>query len=930
MAQAAVICPLSYLFYSMTSRALVAGFLLTIGLLDACQTSKPAATTTAPVVETPIWQSDAFSLYRDKVVQGGREARALSATELVSNYVSPANTSLSPRVEFKFSLNGKDNEMAPGLNHLLLAVPRPGGAAIETPPIVFGQRYQDATVAPANTWLAPNTAVKIRLDMRPVLAAFKKDGYFTTFKGEKIYQADFKHVYVAGGTVPLSWDFDNLTNKPELEMTDADGDGIYEALLTLNQPAAAKTTASRWQKSVKTSDFPQYSSDYPISDALYNLALEEARRAVEPDSTFRTGKEWAGVWTRDVSYSIILAQATLQPRVAMKSLLRKVSADGRIIQDTGTGGAYPCSTDRMIWATAAWEIYQATGDIAWLRKVYPIIKQSIADDVQNAYDPATGLVRGESSFLDWREQTYPRWMQPADIYQSETLSTNAVHYQANVVLGLIAARLSQPGLAALYKRQAEAIRFGINQHLWQADKGYYGQFLYGRTALSLSPRAEALGEALCVIFSITDGERAAQVISKTPTSPFGIPCISPQIPGIAPYHNDAVWPFVQSFWALAAARAGNETSVMESIAAIYRPAALFLTNKENFVAGNGDFAGTQINSSNMLWSLSGSLGLVYKVLFGMQLQGERLQFRPFVPQALQGHRRLENFRYRRAILDIDMDGYGSSIASINLDGAPLPDAAVVGSLTGRHAIKITLAVPDPDAAAPPAPVTHQGVRYAPETPLVTFADGRLKWAAVEGADEYLVLKNGGLATTIRATEYVVPAGAFAAWQVIAVDDASRESFASEPLELGSEATGGHLVQLETVAGKSLLPYKGFSGKGFVELTTTQNTALSIPVSVPEAGLYALDFRYANGNGPINTNNKCATRTLRRGPVQLGTVVLPQRGVDEWSNWGYSNPILVRLDKGTHTLTLAYEPANQNMNIEVNQAMLDCLRVRRVE
>ncbi len=37
----------------------------------------------------------------------------------------------------------------------------------------------------------------------------------------------------------------------------------------------------------------------------------------------------------------------------MKSLLRKVDPTGRIIQDTGTGGAYPCSTDRMIWAVAA-------------------------------------------------------------------------------------------------------------------------------------------------------------------------------------------------------------------------------------------------------------------------------------------------------------------------------------------------------------------------------------------------------------------------------------------------------------------------------------------------------------------------------------------------------------------------------------------------
>ena len=911
----------------MNSRALSAAFLLTVGLLPACQTTKPAATAIAPAVMTPIWQSDAYTLYRDRVVQGQHEARALSATELVSNYQSPVNDRQSPRVEFKFSLNGKDNEMAAGLNHLLIAVPRPGGGAVETPPIVFGQRYVDTTPAANDTYLAPNTPVKIRLDLRPVLAAFRKQGFYTTFKGDKLYQQDFKHVYIAGGTAPLSWDFDNLTNKPELEMKDADGDGIYEVLLTLNQPAAAKTTAASWKKTINTDDFPQYSSDYPLADALYNLALEEARRAVEPDSTFRTGKEWAGVWTRDVSYSIILAQASLQPKVAMNSLLRKVSKDGRIIQDTGTGGAYPCSTDRIIWATAAWEIYQATGDEAWLRQVYPIIRQSIADDQQNAHDPATGLMRGESSFLDWREQTYPRWMQPADIYQSETLGTNAVHYQANLVLAQMAAKLGQPGVAAQHQRQAATIKNAINEHLWQADKGYYGQYRYGRTALALSPKAEALGEALCVLFGVAEGERAQQVVSKTPTTPYGIPCLYPQIPGIPAYHNDAVWPFVQSFWALAAAKAGNEASLTESMAAIYRPAALFLTNKENFVARNGDFAGTQINSSNMLWSLSGSLGLVYKVLFGMQYQGDRLVFRPFVPQAFQGPRRLSGFRYRRAVLDVDMTGFGNQIASITLDGQPLPDAAVPAGLSGRHTVSITLSSVAPAAQ----PVNRVPDAVAPETPTVTFAAQRLTWNPIEGAKTYKVLKNGALVVASAMSGYEVPAGPFAAYQVIAVDDAGRESFASEPLETGLETgTTTRQVQLETVAPKAIQAYKGYSGKGFVEITPSINKALTIPVTVPETGLYAVDFRYANGNGPINTNNKCAFRTLRRGPELLGTVVLPQRGVEEWSNWGFSNPVLVRLEKGTHPLTLAYEPANQNMNGEVNQAMLDFLRVRRVE
>jgi len=890
----------------------------------------------------PIWQSDAYTLYRDSVVQGPHVARALSRTELVSNYRSPANQFLSPELTFKFSLNGKDNEMTPGQDHKFVALPRAGSAVLETPVITFGQHFVDPTPVPANTYLGPNTRVKIRLDLRPVLAAFKEQGYFTTFKGEKIYQADFKHVYVAGGLAPLSWDFDNLHNKPELEMKDANGDGIYETTLTFNAPEAAKTTASRWQQSLNTADLPQYQSDFPLADALYNLALEEARRAVEPDSTFRTGKEWAGVWTRDISYSIILAQAALQPRVAMNSLLRKVSPEGRIIQDTGTGGAYPCSTDRIIWATAAWEIYKVTGDEAWLKRVYPIIRNSIADDQQNAYDPVTGLVRGESSFLDWREQTYPRWMQPADIYQSQTLGTNAVHYQANRVLAQMARQLHEPAVAAQHEQLAATIKAGMNKHLWDDTRGYYGQYRYGRLHPVLSPRAEALGEALSVYFGVAEGARATSVVSKTPTTPFGITCIYPQIPGIPPYHNNAVWPFVQSFWALAGARAGNEQSVLESMAAVYRPAALFLTNKENYVAENGDFAGTQINSSNMLWSLSGNLSLVYRVLFGMDWQADRLVFRPFVPQAFGGARRLSNFKYRGATLAIDMQGYGNVIKTITLDGEPLPGAALPASLTGPHMVHIELS----NQAPATAPVTRVPNAFAPETPLVRYANGRLLWGkeGVVQAEEaarnspltYAVLKNGRQLDIVSTPELVVPAGTAADYQVVALSQEGAaagapalESFASEPLRLGPAAEG-QLYPLEAVAPKASQPYQGYTGSGFVEISTHLNTRLTIPVTVPETGLYALDFRYANGNGPINTENKCAIRTLRSGGKLVGTVVLPQRGVGEWSNWGYSNPVLVRLEKGTHPLTLAYEPANTNMNGAVNQAMLDALRVRRIE
>lgn len=54
------------------------------------------------------------------------------------------------------------------------------------------------------------------------------------------------------------------------------------------------------------------------------------------------------------------------------------------------------------------------------------MKRSLDDDLITVYGE-DGLVRGETSFIDWREQSYPKWMQTADIYRSEAMSTNMVH-----------------------------------------------------------------------------------------------------------------------------------------------------------------------------------------------------------------------------------------------------------------------------------------------------------------------------------------------------------------------------------------------------------------------------------------------------------------------------------------------------------------------
>lgn len=864
----------------------------------------------------PLYSNQEFALYADSVVQKNVTAKALSATEIHSNYRSPATAVPGPQIAFKFSLNGRDNELKGGTFHRFTCPDQNG--ACETPVIKFGEPFTDNRAVPDNTYLKPNTVFKARVDLRSVLQAFSKNGYYTAFNGDKIYKQDFKGLFIAGRPAPLTTDFDNLAGRNDLKLSDADGDGIYDIALTLNKPAKEQPIAPVWKLGKGVSGFPQYASPYLLSDAVYNLALEEMINAVEKDSTFRTGKEWAGVWTRDISYSIILSMAYLQPQVAKNSLLRKVNKRRRIIQDTGTGGAWPCSTDRMIWAVAAWELYTATGNEDWLRQAYAIIKNSLEDDYNVAYDKATGLVKGESSFLDWREQTYPRWMQPVDIYESECLGTNAVHYRANTVLATMATLLGKPQEAEKYNGIADRIKAGINNLLWLPDKGYYAQFLYGRAAKIASPRSETLGEALCVLFDIADAAKQKALLQNLPVMAFGVPCIYPQIPGIPPYHNNAVWPFVQSYFALAAAKAGNETAVMESMAAVYRPAALWLTNKENFVAGNGDFAGTQINSSNMLWSLSGSLALVHKILFGISFTAHGLAFHPFVPEALKGDRTLKNFKYREAVLDVELSGYGNAIASFTVDGQPASPMIDKG-LKGRHVIRIQLA-----NGPTGGKVAMKEESVSPATPVLSYANGRIKWDAVAGTAQYIVLKNGGVLMKSGATEVKIDSTGFGEYQVIAVDANGVQSFASEPVLIAGKAV--ILVQAENGAGASPLPYKGFTGKGFAETSKTKNTSLHFTVTVPQDGFYSVDVRYANGSGPVNTENKCAIRTLKEGANFIGTVVLPQRGREEWSNWGWSNPVRTALKKGSHTFTLSLEPYNENMNGEINEAMLDCIRI----
>jgi len=850
-----------------------------------------------------IYKNDTFAIYKDKVVQGEHTATVISDTEMKSNFRSSYKMPTKKVLDFKFALNGTDNERHPGEDHHLVLSPENGKQI--SPIYTFSEadpkeaQYDELL---RNDYLENSVELTIQCNMRNVLKDFEELGYFILYNGEKFYAKDFKGVFVAGSTLPLSWNFSTLIDMPKFQLQDSDKDGIYEVTINISKFQTVDDTqfSSHWKLEQDLSYFPKFQCDIPLLNSLYNMSLEEMILDIRNDNSFMAGAKWPGVWTRDISYSIILSLAAIQPEVSMNSLIKKMDKD-RIIQDTGTGGSWPVSSDRMIWAVAAWEVYKSSGDEVWLDKAYNVIKNSADTDLEIVYDKEFGLFRGESSFLDWREQTYPRWMEPKDIYKSMNLGTNALYYECFRILAEMAELLGEDG--SKYQQVAETVKSSINKYLWQKEQGYYGQYLYGRNSMSISPKSEALGEALCIIFDIADESQKQSTLANMPVINYGPTCIFPQIPNIPPYHNDGIWPFVVAYWTLAAKDGGNFAAMEHGLGSIYRVASLYLSNYENMVAQTGDFMGTEINSERQLWSVAGDLTTIYKIFFGMKYMSDKLVFSPAIPENYGSNFSLKDFRYNQSTLDISINGFGDKVVEFKLDGKVQESTEIPNNLVGNHTIEITMNNDISNVGS----INYVKNQYSPETPIVKHIDDNLVWEAAENARKYAILKDGKKIVETNTTEFSVKSDDFyAEYQVLAIDKNGLESFLSEPVIVTDS--------------KLDLPMED------MVLDFTKSQLDKFTIEAEKIDDYYLLFDYSNGAGPINTSNKCAIRKLLINGEEVEPLILPQRGADNWEEIGTTLPIKVSLNKGQNHVNLIYDHDCENMNKFENKAIIRGMKI----
>lgn len=587
----------------------------------------------------------------------------------------------------------------------------------------------------------------------------------------------------------------------------------------------------------------QQEMDQDRVDAIRDPAFDEGRPV--PCECFQTGARWPYVWTRDVSFAADLALARLDPQRTRKSLQFKLSAarDGHtpglfVAQDTGSGGSWPISSDRVVWFLAARHLLD---DPAFADQVWQALQGTLAQDRAMVFDAQMGLYRGETSFLDWREQTYPDWTREdvRFIGDSYALSTNVLHYQALRLAEQLAAQRGD-ARAAEYRAWADALAQQIDTRFWREDIGQYMSYI-GEAAHPVPyAKVDLLGLSLGILADVLPPERARRALAAYPIGPAGSPVVWPQEAQQPIYHNRAIWPFVSAYSLRAARQLDDATRIAAEIRSMMQGAALAGSNMENYElvtqavhVDEGALSGPVVNSERQLWSVAGYLSMVLEGVFGVQDDG-RVQ--PKLPAVLVP----ELFGTQRSItLEANDKRYVLERPQTVGDGL-----LVAGRTTTRGTTTTVQLVAAP-AATGFATTTADANARAPATPVAPQALRKGAGWDVQVAAHHVLWQDGQAVTASNGVARIS-------------DDGLQHCLSLTRREGGLESLHSPMVCVG--------PEQRLKGEQRWQFTSAN------------AGHVRLRLQYANPNGPINTGVTAAVKQLvlqcAGQPVQRHTVAMP--------------------------------------------------------
>eukprot|EP00536_Pseudo-nitzschia_multiseries_P001048 jgi/Psemu1/282755/fgenesh1_pg.13_\ len=467
---------------------------------------------------------------------------------------------------------------------------------------------------------------------------------------------------------------------------------------------------------------------------------------------FVAGAGWDQLWTRDTAYAVELAAGLLEPEVSRHSLSTRTervplpvalrpfqNADDKDeIEDEnetetrsatvwqqdqcGHFGGWPNLSDAIVGARGAWHVYLYTGNTTFLEWAYEVTVDSLVraekeallrndNDHDNDDDRKSqqggplrnALFGGCSSFMESNSGYPSKYRNNGELVgRTKALSTNLLHYNGYYLAHKMGTILMEDSLVVeALKQRARELKTTIRERLWIPDDGTYA-YLEDETG-ELLKHTEGLGVALALLSDDFESDhRAKLLLEHTHRTDLGIPSVWPPFDHELSvgdrndisqrYHNGRIWPFVSGYFAIAAARHGRSDIFARELASLVD----LSEQKDTFAEFYEPDKTFPEERRRQLWSDTGYLGIVYQGLFGMRFTSGGIEFRPtkykngdlLLPLAETIS--LINVKYRKAVLDVFVTGYGSTVTSFRINGVPREVHRLEASTTGKQRIDIEL------------------------------------------------------------------------------------------------------------------------------------------------------------------------------------------------------------------------------------------------
>lgn len=687
--------------------------------------------------------------------------------------------------------------------------------------------------------------------------------------------------------------------------TSVDGTGI-----TVNKNGTEKS----WTLSEDISSAPVFTAEnMPIMEAVYNLSMEESILNIHDGTygkVFWTGTNWSKVWTRDTAMSVQYSLAWIFPEETKNSIMEKIigGTDSPRVweEDTGTGGSYPSSIDRIIMMIASWELYQTTGDTELLELAYNVSKNTLEQDYHVAYDEISGLFKGETGGLDHRSKTYPDWMDDNEedsiinIAESKAGNANIIFAEALNLMAKAGEILGkEEAEIADWNAKYEALKAAINDRLWLEDRGMYASWEYPQYMGSpVADKVDVIANGYAVMFDIADEEQKQQIMENYPIVTYGATTVWPQKNGrqaSAIYHNRGVWPGWEATLMIGAKENGNNQLADELFKSCVRGAGMSLTNKEviNFTTGEG------VHSDRQLWSIAGTLAGYYRILFGMTYDTDGIRFAPFVPEWMEGPYSLTNYKYRDAVLNLTVEGTGDTLVSLTVNGEEAPLNYVL-PVDASGTYNIVMKVEDSGKRSE-FHLESDSWAVCPDLPVLTETeDGTLTWK--EDAAYTYKLWTGSEFIPVSGGSYTPDRSVYGVYSLVAVNQDGVTSEMSKPIIVSPEGSKVTYEAEDAIYKEDCFEAaaSGYTGTGYVNDFLRNRTDMTFEVEVPKDGRYSISTIYNNYGDPTSGQDG-GIRSVYIDGKDVGTMVFPAVRYD----FQMSSHIFADLTKGAHTITFTY-------------------------